>query len=51
MKTTIDLLKDALDDSRMNIDESALFELLDTTLCSMCCDSGTTGGNKGCQPD
>ena len=49
MKTTIELLKDAVNDSGMTVDESALFELLDTTLCQVCCDS-SNGGNQSCKP-
>ncbi|HXH40129.1 MAG TPA: hypothetical protein VNN08_15980 [Thermoanaerobaculia bacterium] len=49
MKTTIEMLKDAVNNSGMTVDESAMFELLDTTLCTMCCDC-TTGGNDGCKP-
>ena len=49
MKTTIELLKDAIDDNGMTVDETALFELLDTTLCDVCCDY-SNGGNGACKP-
>jgi hypothetical protein len=50
--TIIDLLKDAVENNGMAVDESALFQLIDTTLCGACCDhDSVVGGNSGCKPD
>jgi hypothetical protein len=43
------VLKDAVNNSGMTVDESAMFELLDTALRTMCCDCQTSG-NDGCNP-
>ncbi|HXH40130.1 MAG TPA: hypothetical protein VNN08_15985 [Thermoanaerobaculia bacterium] len=52
MKTTIEMLKDAVDENGMAVDESALFQLIDTTLCALCCEhAAAIGGNDGCKPD
>jgi hypothetical protein len=49
MKTTIELLKEAVREHGIAVDADSMFELLVTTCC--CCCDACCGGNVDCKPD
>jgi hypothetical protein len=49
MKTTIELLKDQIDNAGITIDGHRVFEMLAAVACEQCCTS-SSGGNGSCPP-
>jgi hypothetical protein len=49
MKTTIELLRNRMENEGITIDASRVFDLLAAEACSQCC-TQSDGGNGSCPP-
>lgn len=50
MQTIVEKLQKRVDDADLQLDQAAVFELLEAGLCILCCRDGARGGNNNCGP-